>query len=209
MLIRNYNESKKFKLFREMSELYNPHVGSWTYDVWQTLNQKCFNGELKVGPIEWGLTSHGRAAGYFTEEINKITLHKSLLKPHSTAWNCFGLLGERLTEGVILHEMVHQKIYQKLGVTRFEKGECHNFQPWCDEVNRINLLLGFEGRASIIKPQKVRELGARSKVVIKMVPVEEGALTLKQLTNWPHSLKLVDYYRESPNELIKKITDDW
>ena len=48
MLIRNYNESKKFKLLREVSELYNPHVGPWTYDVWQTLNQKCFNGELKV-----------------------------------------------------------------------------------------------------------------------------------------------------------------
>jgi hypothetical protein len=42
-----------------------------------------------------------------------------------------------------------------------------------------------------------------------MIPVEEGALTLKQLTNWPHSLKLMDYYRESPNELIKKIMDDW
>ena len=66
MLIRNYSESKKFKLLREVSQLHDPSVGPWAYDTWQLFNQKYFNGELKVGPIVWGLTVHGTAVGYYT-----------------------------------------------------------------------------------------------------------------------------------------------
>lgn len=204
MLSSNYSESERFELLRQVAELYDPLVWSWAYDTWKILNEKYFNGELKVGPIEWGLTEHGRSLGRYTAVVNKITLHTSLLKPHSSAWNYTGLLGERMAEDVILHEMLHQSIFQKLRTTRDEKGRCHNYQPWCDEINRLNPLLGLPGIATISKQRRIKEKGIKGNGKAKWMPSGDGTLTLKELSSWPHSLRPEGYYEASCKEMLER-----
>ena len=203
---RNYTEAERFQLLREVAELYYPLVGPWTFDTWKDLNQKYFNGELKVGPIEWGLTKHGHALGYYSQQTNKITLHPSLLKPHSRAWEYGGLLGERMAEDVILHEMLHQHLYQEFGPITNKKG--HNTQLWCDEINRLNLLLGLDGKATISKQRRVKGEGAKGVGKVKWMPFGDGTLTLNQLSSWPHSLRPTGYYEASCKEMLDKMINN-
>jgi len=204
MLIRNYSESKKFKLLREVSQLHDPSIGPWAYDTWQLLNEKYFNGELKVGPIVWGLTVHGTAVGYYTEEINKITLHPSILKPFSRAWRCEGLLGEKMAEDILLHEMVHQNIFQVFNLTRFEHGQCHNFGPWCDEINRLNPMMELQGKATMSTKRRVK-VGENGSRKVIWIPQDDGTLTKKQLCSWPNSLRPIGYYETTRKEKLVSI----
>jgi hypothetical protein len=199
---RNYTESEKFQLLREVAQLYYPSVGPWTFDTWKDLNQKYFNGELKVGPIEWGLTKHGHALGYYSQQTNKITLHPSLLKPNSTAWECGGLLGEKMAEDVILHEMLHQHLYQQFGPV---KNMGHNSPFWCDEVNRLNPLLGIDGKATVTKQRRVKEQGAKGNGKVKWMPSGDGVLTRKQLSSYPHSLRPTGFYEASCREMLERM----
>jgi hypothetical protein len=204
---RKYSESERFNLLREVAELYDPKVWPWAYDTWRALNNKYFIRGLKVGPIAWGLTDFGHSLGHYTPQVNKITLHSSLLEPSSGAWGYGGLLGERMAEDVLLHEMLHQSIQQKLGFIRDKKGQCHNFQPWCDEINRLNPIIGLEGKATIIKQRRVREPGqATGKGRVVWAPSNDGTLTRKQLSTWPYSLRPAGYYEESCLEMLARMT---
>ena len=205
MMDTHYSESDRFQLLRQVAELYDPLVWPWAYDTWKSLNETYFNGELKVGPIQWGLTEHGHSLGHYTPSVNKITLHTSLLKPYSNAWNYDGLLGERMAEDVILHEMLHQSIYQTIGTTRNEKGQCHNYQPWCDEINRLNPMLGLPGKATIIKQRRIKEEGVKGNGKVTWMPSGDGTLTLKQLSTWPHSLRSNGYYEISCKDMLERM----
>jgi hypothetical protein len=198
------SETERFLLLREVAELYDPKVWPWAYDTWQSLKGKYFPGNLEVGPIEWGLTEWGGCLGYFTPEVNKITLHKSLLDPCSRAWGYRGLLGERMTEDVMLHEMLHQKIFQELGYCA-DKFGCHNFEPWCDEINRLNPLLGLEGKATVSRQRRIKEPEKKGNGKVKWMPTGDGTMTLKQLATWPHSLRPEGYYEESCREMLENM----
>jgi hypothetical protein len=201
-----HTETELFHLLRIVAEHYDPEVWPWAYDTWLSLNKTYFSGELGVGPIQWGLTEWGGYYGCYQPDINKITLHTSLIKPYSGAWNRRGLLGERFTEDVILHEMLHQHIQQALGYIRNEKGECHNFQPWCDEINRLNPLLGLEGKATLIKQRRVKEPGqTKGNGKVKWMPTGEGTLMWKELSSWPHCLRPDGYYEESCREMLENM----
>ena len=202
---RNYTEAERFELLYEVAELYDPIVWPWAYDRWQDLNQKYFGGLLKVGPIQWGLTEHGHFLGSYLQDTNKITLHTSLIQPQSSAWGSRGLLGERMAEDVILHEMIHQHIYQTLGTTRDNKGQCHNFEPWCDEINRLNPLLGLDGKATVTKQKRVKEEGAKGNGRVTWVRSGDGTLTRKQLSSYPHSLRPREYYEASCQEMLARM----
>ncbi len=200
-----YSEDDRFSLLREVAVIYDPKVWPWAYDTWKSLNGKYFGGALKVGPIQWGLTEWGHFLGSYTPEVNKITLHTSLIEPLSRAWNMRGLLGERMTEDVILHEMVHQKIQQKLGYCDGKFG-CHNFQPWCDEINRLNPLLGLQGKATMCRQRRVKGAGQTTgNGTVKWMPTDNGNFTLKQLASWPHGLRPKGYYEESCQEMLDKL----
>ncbi len=205
IMLTNYSESERFQLLRQVAELYDPLVWPWAYDTWKLLNDKYFNGELKVGPIQWGLTEHGHFLGHYTPSVNKITLHTSLLKPDSIAWNYAGLLGERMAEDVILHEMLHQNIYQKLGTIWDNKNRSHNFQPWCDEINRLNPLMGLPGKATLIKQRRIKEEGVKGNGKAKWLPSGDGTLSLKQLSTWPHPLRSSGYYEISCKEMLERM----
>jgi hypothetical protein len=202
-LIVSKSETERFLLLREVAELYDPKVWPWAYDTWQSLNIKCFDGNLRVGPIAWGLTEWGGFYGCYSVDVNKITLHSSLIKPYSHAWNKRGLLGERFTEDVILHEMLHQKIQQELGYCDGKFG-CHNFQPWCDEINRLNPILGLEGTATMCKQRRVREEG-QTRGKVRWMPTGDGTLSLRELSSWPHTIRPEGYYEKSCREMLERM----
>jgi hypothetical protein len=111
-----------------------------------------------------------------------------------------------MAEDVLLHEMLHQKIQQTLGFTRDEKGQCHNFQPWCDEINRLNPMLGLEGKATIIKQKRVKAPGqTEGKGRQTWLPSGDGTLTRKELSTWPYTLRSKDYYEASCQEMLTKL----
>ena len=194
-LHQDYSEDDRFSLLRQVAELYDPKVWPWAYDTWKKLNQKYFYSILKVGPIGFGLTEWGGCLGYFCPDTNKVIIHTSLIDPGSGAWGKRGLLGERMTEDVILHEMLHQSIQQRLGYTRDEKDQCHNFQPWCDEINRLNPMLGLEGKATIIKQRRIKAPGQTKGIGrVTWMPTGNGTLTRRQLSSWPHTLRPREYY---------------
>jgi hypothetical protein len=198
-------EDGRFEALRKISEFYNPVIGPWVYDTWKTLNEKYFGGSLRVGSIVWGLTEWSGSLGYFTPSQNKITLHRSLINPQSEACGTRELLCERMTEDVILHEMLHQKLFQELGYCA-DKFGCHNFQPWCDEINRMNPLLGLEGKATVNKQRRIKEAAQnKGSGKAKWMPSEDGTMTRTQIATWPHSLRQREYYETSCHEILNSI----
>jgi len=147
-------------------------LGPWAYDTWASHNAAFFGNRLTPGPILWGLTPHGHLLGSYAHGRNAITLHTALINPRSDAWCILDLLGERYAADVLLHEMIHQDLYQAGENTK------HNEEPWCNSILRITLLLGLPP----IKAKPIRQKRVGGKVTWFTEP---GHLTRREIASWP------------------------
>lgn len=198
---REYSEEERFQLLHQVAELYDPEIGPWAYNTWKQLNQKYFKGEIQIWPIGWGLTKYAHRLGFADGLNRKIVLHTSLINPRSKAWGQRGLLGERFAADVLLHEMIHQYIFQ----TERSVGEPHNCQMWCDELNRLIPLLGFTGKATVSKQRRVKEPGTKGSGRVTWLPSGDGTMIRKELSTWPYTSRPEEYYEISCREMLAAI----
>jgi len=184
----------------------------WGYETWERYNAAYFDGSLQAGQIFWGITAYGRCIGLHQGRRNVIVLHQSLLDmPDGGYWQPGDSSGRELAAGdVLLHEMVHQTIHQRLGHSgcghNAKRGRCtsHNNEHWVAEVNRIAPLLELSENAAVIKQKRIKEPGGKGPgSVIWHVPAE--MMTRKQLSAWPHSARPKGYYRSVPVELANQL----
>jgi hypothetical protein len=160
-------------------------AGAWAYDEWHHHNTAYFDGRLAYGWILWGLTPHGHRLGE-TQLVNgtgRITLHPSLVAPSSShPWNrAARLWNTRTASDVLLHEMIHQALYQ-----RGDDSE-HNGRPWCDEIERLSpIVLGRTVKAEPVNPRRITLPDRTSKVVRR---ARKGFLSRDAIAHWPHSLR--------------------
>lgn len=134
-------------ILKAAADIGDPGYGRWAYETWERLSILYFESTLEPGPISWNLTPHGRSLGYYEFWRNAITLHTSLLAPRSMdPWGIGKLLGERFTTDVLLHEMMHQAIFQVGNYPEKDskKIDSHNCDPWCDHINRLIPLLRID-----------------------------------------------------------------
>jgi hypothetical protein len=180
-----------FKTLAAAAEIIHPRVGGWAYHTWRALNEQLWDGELPLCGIQWGLTPHGRALGYWAGHQNTITLHQSLIEPQGDAWGIAHKLGERYAADVLLHEMIHQYITVILGAENGGRNESPNDSPhnnpyWVGEVNRISRRLGFDCRAEVVKQRRVNGK-------VKWAP-HDGYIDMRELSRFPHPFRPADYY---------------
>ena len=181
-------------ILRQAAEIADPGgYGAWAYDTWAEHNAAFFNGELRPGGIAWGLTCWGDALGQYEPWRDMITLHSSLVHPSGNAWGIGKLLGPRFAADVLLHEMVHQAITQRGIVER----ESHNAEAFTNEINRISALLGLDCKAKPIKQRRVNGYPRR-------VP-DEGYMTQKEISAWPHSVRPAGYYEPEAALLLGQV----
>jgi len=163
-------------------------AGAWVYDEWKNLNDIFFHGKNKVGPIVWGLTLQGESLGYYKAAENLIYLHRHLLRPmyptNDLKWNA-DHMNKNLASDVLLHEMVHQKIYQTGG---WEGETSHNNERFVEEVNRISKLLGLGVKARVLE-KKI----SQGKMKWETNP---GYLTKSELFYFPYASRHSSYYRK-------------
>lgn len=181
-----------FDILREASELSHPGYGAWLFDTWAAHNDLYFGGQLAVIPIIWGLLPHGAALGLFSSSPRRITLHLSLVNPSSDAWRLGKMLGVKFASDVLLHEMMHQHIFERDG----KSTEGHNNQQWADEINRIAPLLGLPANAQPVKQRRIKADGTKGKGKVAWV-AEEGKMLRLEMATWPHSQRPAEYYEIS------------
>ena len=159
-------------------------VGEWVCDEFLAHSEDYFNGELALRPILFGLTPHGRTLGFYRVSNGHITLHTSLLEPRGRAWHIAHKLGRAYASDVLLHEMVHASVAERL--ERWHK-DCHNNDDWCAEIVRITPLLG-------LPPIKAAPI--RQKRIDKRVQwhTPAGHLERNQLATWPACVRPAGYY---------------
>ena len=161
-------------------------VGAWAFDEWKYLNKTYFYGQNEAGPIIWGSSLQDKSLGYYSVTENLIYLHKNLMRPiypsNDLKWGIINL-NKKLASDVLLHEMIHQMIYQTGG---WEGRDSHNNNRFVEEVNRIAKLLGLDVKAKVIKKRKSQEKA-------NWLP-ELRYLTVKDLFHFPYSSRPDEYY---------------
>jgi hypothetical protein len=181
-------------ILKRAAAISDPGYGVWAYETWVSHNALYFNGELRPCPIQWGLTPHGHSLGYFSPDLVRITLHTSLVVPRSDAWHMRDLLGPKIASDVLLHEMIHQYVYQ---VNGHDGGgtSCHNNDCWAAEVNRIAAILGLPSNARMVKQRRVD--GSKP----RWLPVD-GCMSLTELSRWPYLSRPDGYYEAAAAEQL-------
>lgn len=161
-------------------------VGAWAYDEWCRLNESYFDAKNTPGAIDWVSANHNGSLGCYASAENRIFLFKGLVRPRyptSMAEWCLENLNKRLASDVLLHEMIHQNIYQTGG---WEGETSHNNERFVGEVNRIAKLLNLKVTAKVIESNKTDDKTAR--------PAEPGCLTLAEICYFPYSTRPYEYY---------------
>jgi len=193
LAVTNLSEIEKFKILHKASQIIFPAFGPWAYDTWKAHNKKYFNGENKIGGIQWGLTPMGGCLGYYSSLDNTIVLHHSLLAPKSNAWNALPKLGERYAADVLLHEMIHQRINQTGGIVDCKGDSSHNNERWISEMKRISKIMGESCECEFVKVRRVNGKVTRD--------ANPGMLTRKQISTWPYVLKNEEYGGDTWNSV--------
>jgi len=182
-----------FEEYRQAATIYYGDLGAWLYDTWKNHNEKYFNGELKPGALIWGITPYGRSLGFYRYGINEITLHCKYVEPDESKLWQISNLREKSASDVLLHEMVHQKIYQKYG----HNGQgisSHNNKYWIAEILRLSPMIGISGiKADIIKQKRIKDKSKKGSGKVTWY-VPDGHLTRQELSTWPHCLRPNGYY---------------
>jgi hypothetical protein len=173
--------------FRQAQELLWGKAGVWAYDIFEELNEEYFADEVPMRGIAWGLTPHGGHLGH-CQQSGRITLHPALLDPRSDAWRLERYLGEGYARDVLLHEMIHALLFER--VVKHD----HNTQPWCDEVMRLAPLLGLgQILAAPVLPRQVEGKVCRLQF--------DGHLSRREMASFPHSLRPKSWYEANRGRL--------
>ena len=72
----------------------------------------------------------------------------------------------------------------------------------CDEINRLNPILGLEGKATMCRHRRV-EKENQTKGKVWWIFTGDGTLSPRELGSWPHSLRPEGYYEKSCKEMEK------
>lgn len=217
-------------------ELYGD-LGAWTYDTYTTFNELFFDGNLSLKGVQWGITPYSNSLGFYNPRLDSITLHQSLLEASSNGtgnpWGLGRKMGKSLSSDVLLHEMIHQWLYQQ----NYYKSndDMHNSKPWCDELNRISQLLKLpyyythhikitkrvpakdpviSGKYCDLETRRVRK--PPTKRTSMWVPVDKEAETkarqqnlilasYKYLLHFPYIARPSSYYNHEEQMLLTKI----
>lgn len=170
--------------------------GGWVYDEWQHHNEMYFGGKLTPGGIIWALTPRGHAMGYYHPKSNRITLHPSTLHPKRAGymdetWMKSELMGKKYASDLLLHEMIHQSLYQLRGWTgpKVLSESSHNNKFWCEEIVRIAPKIGL--KPILAQPIKQRRVDG-----IRTRDPKPGHLSRDELSCFPHCLRYDEYYRD-------------
>ena len=193
-----YSRIRGYDNLKAAAETFFRKFGTWSYETWSELNQSFFGGELEVGPIVWGLIPYGRYLGSYTlGGMNIITLHTSLVSPSTKAPWKISYLGKKFASDVLLHEMMHQHIFQKK-LDGYKDETDHNNEAWCNEVNRVGFLLGLSmPKAKVVKQKRINR-----KVVWH---VEPGCMSRKDCASFPHRQRPEGYYEKHiPADILAK-----
>ncbi len=197
----------KLEILKTAADISDWGYGRWAYEQWEIFNEQYWDGSLEPGGIFWGLTAHGQSLSSYESWRNAITLHKALVEPASNAWGRGKLLGKKFAADVLLHEMIHQALFQQGKVCP----QSHNCEAWCDEINRLIPLMGIE-TSLIARPVKQRRIkvesvGVDGKLTTKSKVTWEprpGFMPRSMIANFPHSLRSHSYYEKSVVQLGKK-----
>lgn len=117
------------------------------YDVWQSVNDRLFNGSLKPIPLIIGLSGHGKHAGFCSAD-------HIALQPKTYASGDWG--------GILTHEMCHQADHQD-GIKYISIGRVtniHNSTAWCNRINSVMQLLGDKRFAAPYKRNRTGQMDA-------------------------------------------------
>ena len=181
----------EIEIIKRFSGICWGEFGSWTVEEWQRLNTAYFDDALKPGGIVWGLTPHGKSRGSYAPWANVITLHKSIIEPHSPApWKIPAYkLNKLYASDVLLHEMIHQKIEQR-GIASE-----HNSNVWAAEIVRVSKLMGVEIKAAKVKQKRIKDENGES--IVRWIPLP-GHLTRREMSEWPDCIRKPEYYGVTP-----------
>lgn len=160
-------------------------AGQYAVDSFARLNRDLFGNELPALPIVIGLTAFGRCIG--------LTRYDWLGDPRITlAPRLFNRDGVRDVDDTLTHEMVHAVLFLRGENTK------HNHAPWCMAITALSpKVLGHEitarpvGTRRVPNPAREHDATAEKTKVVRQA--EPGALTRKQLAEWPHSLRPADF----------------
>lgn len=114
-------------------------------------------------------------------------------------WEIGCLLGDRLAEDVLLHEMTHQYLYQ---IKNYKGKTSHNCEEWCEEIIRIAKLMKIEIKALPVKQKRVKQPGQKTGNGKVMWFVENGHLTRQEISNFPHSIRPDGFYEKETLSLF-------
>ena len=169
-------DQDKFEVLRTAAKVAHPGYGGWLYDTWAALNHDYFDGELEAIALIWGRIGRTCRLSQFDPGLMRITLHTSLLSPLTSRDARYNVLDPLLAQDTLLHAMMHQAIYQRLGCDGCERARqtAHNNPAWVAEVRRIAPLLTHNVKAC-------RFFG-------------QCALDWRTLAEWPFVARSVSYY---------------
>ena len=177
--------------------------GTWSYEMFQFINENYFAGRLPWPLIIWGLTAHGGCVAWAVQTSSDrsrppiINLHPSLLHPSEIAepWGIpENWFGPSLVFDSLLHECIHVHVRYNLGGERGRSS--HDCTRWVRQVNRIAPLIGFGGlRAGPAKvmrvPDKTRPLSKRGKRPTKVVRVTTGNVPFFAIAGFPTGTEVI------------------
>lgn len=159
------------EIFKAASDITDPGYGRFAYETWESFNTIFFEDELRPGAIHWGLTPKGHLASYdFTCNIltfsrkHWLRAYKQVPVGEKVRRSDYSryFVSEEAFKDFLLHEMIHQKIYQfedesksytvksvlsrssllkANGINDYDVVNIHVSAAWLNEVNRINTIL--------------------------------------------------------------------
>lgn len=211
-------------------------LGVWTYDAYAELNRRYFDGLVVLKTVQWGITPYGGSLGFYNPAFDTIMLHQSIIKSSSAIsndpWGLGHIIGKRLAYDVLLHEMIHQFLFQQGAYAPDD--DAHNCQAWCDELNRIGRILGLDSyhtplrkttKRVILEHETIKgkycDLGTHRvrqppKIPVSVwVPLEKEAeekakslgvniATHKHLSCFPYTVRPREYYSQREQYLVKE-----
>jgi len=192
-----FEQERRFQILLAASEISDPTDGPFAYQTWYDYNQRYFDDQLLPVPIVFGLVPHGRALSHYDGYRRRELLHPSLFVPQGeNPWHVLPILGRLLAAEVILHDMIHMRVWQLCG-SRGKGASSHNNPFFIREINRLAPLLGLPANASLIKQQRT---GDR----VQWVHLPEF-LSRGELAVWPYGMRPADYFDAESFPLLDQL----
>jgi hypothetical protein len=177
---------------RAAALLWGP-AGDFAAAEVERLNREHFAGAAPPLPVIVSLTAWGRCIGLTRGgwlEAPRITLSPEVFNGNARSPG-----GSLMVSDVLLHELVHAVL-----LLRGEDAG-HNGAPWAAMLTELSpAVLGREVTAAPVLPRRVpnparaTDPSAPKTRVVRVT--EPGALTRKQLADWPRALRPDGYYAD-------------